>query len=118
LVMEWRVAASAGGVEPFGAGVRRAAVAGERVGGEESAPDAPFQEYPGELAQIVGCPWTSVILDRGDGVDEIAAGEMGSLPAHEPVKPAPQARQRRLDVDDLATLELTRIGAAFGQQHA
>src|SRR5215831_2824244 len=60
---------------------------------------------------------TAVGLDCGDGGDELATGEVGDLLAHEPMQPAAQARERRLDVDDAAALELLAVLAAFGQEY-
>src|SRR5262249_59208812 len=54
LIVGERAPAIAGGFEPLGAGVHRPAQAGERVGSEEPAADAPFQEHARELAQIIG----------------------------------------------------------------
>src|SRR5262249_858285 len=90
-------AAVGASLEAFGAGAYRPAMTGERVGGEKPGADAPFQEYAGELAQIIGCAGAAVVLDCIDGADEIAAGEVGDLTVHELGEFATQARQGLLD---------------------
>ena len=44
------------------------------------------------------------------------AGEIGDVLAHQPLESAVEARQRRLDVDDMALLEVARVVAVGGEE--
>src|SRR5262249_11832416 len=55
---------------------------------------------------------------RGDGVDKVAAGELGDLLGHQAGEATPQARPRDLGGDEAAAVERALIGSVLRPPHA
>src|SRR5262249_25306773 len=89
------------GLEAFGARALGLPQAREDVVAGAPCVHGPFQERAAVLAQLARRSGLTGGFDGGYGGDEIAAGEVGDVLAHEFVKPAIEAAENDLASDDL-----------------